>query len=414
MAPARQKGWWLGCGLLVGLGAAVAGRATLNYTSSDTFCNSACHAHPHATQQWTQSAHYANKRGVVVHCADCHLPPGGLDYLTEKARLGGRDVYGELFRDISKIDWARERRLDRAVTFTYDAACFHCHNNLFAQRLSHVNEPLPPAPQQTDTFQQREMRLVARRMEAHAYYQRNRDKLHCVNCHLFEGHLQPRKMLREVPVVETAEFPLNPPTFQSYTEVVPGSTVKFHMIAVPEGTVELGSPELGACRQRDAGPAHAVRVDAFWMAQVTVSRRELQVFYADRTPSAKHGSTARSSDDPAALTQEVAKEYTDWLSRRTGKAYRLPSEAELEYACVAGGGMPSWIETDSRAISHFADLVTLNAWALAGLPGSAEFTLDSPPNAGFVGSGRSVGSFRVVREAEKSKQTASVGVPSRH
>lgn len=413
--PTRaHRGWWLGCGLLLGLGVAFAGRATLNYTSGDVFCNSACHAHPHATQQWIQSAHYANRRGVVVHCTECHLPPGGVDYLTQKARLGVRDAYGEFFRDISRIDWARERRLDRAVTFAYDASCFHCHSNLFAQRLSQVNEPLPASPQKTDALQQREMRLVARRMEAHAYYQRNRDRLHCVNCHLFEGHVQPREMIRQAPAVETAEFPLNASAFQNYTEVVPGSPVKFHMIAVPAGTVEMGSPELGACRQRDTGPAHAVSVNAFWMAQTTVSPRELQVFYADRARSAKHGSTAPSSDGPATPTEEIAKEYADWLSRRTGRTFRLPTEAELEYACIAGGSMPSWIQTDSRANSHLADMVTVNPWGFVGLPEGGEFTLDYPPNAESAGwdPGRRQNSFHVVREPEPAKQTADAGVLS--
>ena len=76
-----------------------AGNKAVISTSSDKFCNS-CHVHPHSNQTWIQSTHYDNQRGIVVHCVDCHLPPHGEGYLTEKIKTGTRDVYG-LFLKIS-------------------------------------------------------------------------------------------------------------------------------------------------------------------------------------------------------------------------------------------------------------------------------------------------------------------------
>jgi len=412
---ASGKRWLLGTGLLLGMAVVVAGRGTLAYTSTDSFCSQTCHAHPHATDQWLVSAHYANKRGIVTHCTDCHLPPSGIRYLTEKARLGAHDAYGEVFRDISKIDWAGERKIDRAVTFTYDEACVHCHSNLFGQGLSQVAGTLPAAPQGTDAGQVREMKLVARRMEAHLYYQRNRDRLRCVNCHLFEGHLQQKKMLSAIAVAETPDFPLVPSGFQNYTEAVPGSNVKFHMIAVPAGTVEMGSPELGACRERDSGPAHAVPLNPFWMAEATVTRDELALFDSQRKLQAKSSKDPRAPDNPAALTQQVANAYTEWLSRVTGKKYRLPTEAELEYACIAGGSMPPWNEPDSRAVLHLGNIAAANGWGFAGLAsGSTEFSLDYPqiPQGAWWFSDRIGASFRVVREPDQAKQTSTASVPS--
>jgi len=393
----RRIRWLLGCGLLLGLLVAFAGHKTVNYTSTDAFCNEACHSHPHAADYWVQSAHYSNRHGVVVHCTDCHLPPGGMEYLTEKARLGAHDVYSKLFRDVSKIDWVRERKLDRAITFTYDASCIRCHSNLFTQGLSKVEDTLPSAVQKTDARQILEMRIVARRMEGHLYYQRHRETLHCVNCHLFAGHLMEKKMAPvATAAVEDSRFPLSASGFRDYTEAVPGMAVKFHMIAVPGGTLAAGSPELGACRLQDAGPAHSVSVKPFWMAQATVSRGDLELFSAQR----------KLKEKPGAATAEIAEAYTQWLSQATGKKYRLPTESELEYACVAGGTMQAWDRTDSRADFRDPRLAVVNAWDFFDLPGDApEFRIDAPEE--FAGT-----RFRVVRELEEKPATRASVDPS--
>ena len=409
-ASRKGKAWLLAIGAALGLAIALAGRETVVYTSSDAFCAQACHSHPHATEMWIHSAHYSNKRGVVTHCTDCHLPPGGMAYLTEKARLGADDVFGQLFSDVSKIDWGRKRQLDRVRTFTYDASCTRCHSNLFSAGLSSVAGTLPAAAQATNAEQVREMRIVARRMEAHLYYQRNRDKLRCINCHMFDGHHIPAQTMPRSATGENAQFPLAQAGFQNYTEAVPGSEVKFHMIAVPGGSLDAGSPALGACRERDAGPVRTIAISPFWMGQGTVSRREIAVFLTQR----KAGEVAGKKESGAGVTEDVASAYVDWLSHVTGKKYRLPTEEELEYACIAGGTMPAWIQTGSRSVADAsADIAELNAWGFMDLPDAAgELTTEAAQNP-EDGKGRlDQGEirFRIVRVPEEKKATSSATI----
>jgi formylglycine-generating enzyme required for sulfatase activity len=230
-------------------------------------------------------------------------------------------------------------------------------------------------------------------MEAHLYYQRNREKLHCVNCHLLAGHLMDKKMAPVASAaVEDSGFPLSASGFRDYTEAVPGLAVKFHMIAVPGGTLAAGSPELGACRLRDAGPVHTVNVAPFWMTQATVSRGDLELFSAQR----------KLKEKPGAVTPQLADAYTQWLSQMTGKKYRLPKEAELEYACVAGGTMPAWDRLKSRVDSPVSGLAVVNDWGFFDLSGTPELWLDGI---------RTGASFRVVREADEKPATRAAMQP---
>ena len=347
----------IGAGIVIGIIIILSGKAGVDATSSDKFCDQACHAHPDATQTWIRSPHYTTKSGVVVHCIDCHLPAGGLGYYTEKARLGGQDIYGKLFKDPAKINWQSMHNVTEARTFTYDSACIRCHANLFSVGLSKKG------------------------VDGHLHYQRSKEKMRCVNCHLHTGHYRGKESEEVVDEAAAQEqelekaFPSSQNGFRSYSEMIPGSAVKMRMVAVMGGTFEMGSSESEPYRHADEGPVHQVKISPFWMERTEVTWREYEVYLLQR------GNTGRNRDAPASgkadavsgptppygspdqgwgrgsrpaitMTYYSATKYCDWLSEITGKKYRLPTEAEWEYAARAGSTSPYFFAGSPSAFTN--------------------------------------------------------------
>ena len=126
------------------------------------------------------------------------------------------------------------------------------------------------------------------------------------------------------------------------------------MVAVPGGTFMMGSPASEAGRDADEGPQVEVTLKPFWIGKTEVTWDEYDQFAfvgntgartgdggagdsdAVSKPSRAYGDEAKGYGKgkmPAlAMTQHGAMEYCRWLSQVTGKAYRLPTEAEWEYA----------------------------------------------------------------------------------
>lgn len=355
----RTKVWFFVSGLIVFALLIIPFRTAMKVTSTDKFCMS-CHVHPHADQSWKLSTHHNNSTGTIVHCVQCHLPPEGEGYFFEKAKTGMRDLYGYLFKDTAEIDWEKKSLLEYAKKHVYENTCKDCHENLFPLTLS-VNGG-----------------------NAHLLYINSKDPIHCLNCHLDVGHYDKAAALHEhdssfgVTVTSTEppfEKPAEVKKFENFTEMIPGTRVSFDMIALPGGTFNMGSPDDEPLRDPDEGPVRKVTLSPFWIAKTEVTWDEYMAFFrATSSQGRMEGQAATTQKTDAisgatppwgapdqgwgkgarpaiTMSWHAARVYCQWLSQVTGKKYRLPTEAEWEYACRGGTETPYFFEGDPKKLS---------------------------------------------------------------
>ena len=216
--------------------------------------------------------------------------------------------------------------------------------------------------------------------------------------------------------LERAPDPLpedRPPRHKNYTESLPGAKVRFDMVAIPGGTFIMGSRADEGGRRADEGPRHPVTLRPFWMGKHEVTWDEYDLYCKGR-PAGQWQNEAALAKDPDAVTRpspayhdetwgygragfpvlaishHAAMEYCYWLSKATGKAYRLPTEAEWEYACRAGTRMAypfgddpgrlgeyAWYEQNADERTHPVGQKKPNPWGLYDMHGNvAEWCVD--------------------------------------
>ena len=195
--------------------------------------------------------------------------------------------------------------------------------------------------------------------------------------------------------------------FSTYKFIVPGSQLQSKMVPVDAGSFLMGSSNTESNRDKDEGPQRKVSIAAFWMGAFEVTRDEFDVFYKDETTSANSDVDAVTRPSPQyidfsfgmgkeggypvnSLSQHSALMYCRWLYKKTGIFYRLPTEAEWEYACRAGSKTAFYFGNDEQQLQNYAwyknnsenkfqkvGLKLPNAWGLYDMLGNVcEWTLD--------------------------------------
>jgi formylglycine-generating enzyme required for sulfatase activity len=208
-------------------------------------------------------------------------------------------------------------------------------------------------------------------------------------------------------------FPQNKP--KDYTQTIPGTTHTLDMIGVLGGKFTMGSPEGEMFRKADEGPQRTVELSPFWIAKYETTwdlylvfqnkELEAQALKTDEAIEQKADAVARPTKPYVEMsfgqgkndgfpvcnaTQFAARAFCEWLYKKTGEFYRLPTEAEWEYAARAGSDTPyyfgesdsdlgeyGWFFDNSDGAYKKVGQKKPNAWGLYDMYGNvAEWTSD--------------------------------------
>ena len=181
--------------------------------------------------------------------------------------------------------------------------------------------------------------------------------------------------------------PANVHTDKSLLEVSDG--LPLELVRIPGGTFLMGSPADEPGRSDSEGPPHAVTVPSFLMGRYPVTQaqwRAVAQMPKVRRPLDPDPSEFKGANRPVeSVSWFEAVEFCDRLARQTKRPYRLPTEAEWEYACRAGtttpfhfgetvplavptvDGPPGESREETRAVGHFG---MPHAFGLSDMPGN--------------------------------------------
>ncbi len=214
--------------------------------------------------------------------------------------------------------------------------------------------------------------------------------------------------------------------FDKYTDKIPGTEITFDMVPIKGGTFMMGSPE-SEQHLDDEGPQAEVTVDPFWMAshETTWDMYEVFAFQELEKRLAGDAGGLEAANIPSVdavsrptppyldmsfgmgkygypaicMTQYSATQFCKWLSAKTGNFYRLPTEAEWEYACRAGtttayswGDDPdqiaeyAWYYDNTNGGYEKVGTKKPNPWGLYDMHGNvSEWTMDQYNPAFYTG-----------------------------
>ena len=204
--------------------------------------------------------------------------------------------------------------------------------------------------------------------------------------------------------------------FLAYEQKISGTELVIDMVPITGGSFLMGSPDSQAGHRADEGPIHQVVVDSFWMGKFEISWDLYRLFMErevdkQRLPKLKAkevdididavaGATTPYVDlsfgmgtdgyPAVCMTQYAASKFCEWLSAMTGNFYRLPTEAEWEFACKAGTGTAysfgedisemeeyAWFAQNSSGKYQKMGQKKPNPWGLYDMHGNvSEWTLD--------------------------------------
>ena len=179
-----------------------------------------------------------------------------------------------------------------------------------------------------------------------------------------------------------------PKALKPFAEKIPNSLITFDMVPVTGKVAKPGAEATDAPAKSFWISKHEVTWDAFdiflFRLDMTEAERTQIGRDAQLRPSKPYGAPDRGfghAGYPAlAMTYHSADMYCKWLSQKTGKKYRLPTEAEWQYACIAGAerapssadelGKVAWYWDNAEDKTHDVGKKQPNGWGIYDMLGN--------------------------------------------
>jgi formylglycine-generating enzyme required for sulfatase activity len=153
--------------------------------------------------------------------------------------------------------------------------------------------------------------------------------------------------------------------FKTWKEPITG----MEFVWVPGGCYLMGSSQAEIGRDSDEGPVHEACVDGFWMGKTEVTNAQYATFHKAHSSKDFQGFSLNGQNQPVVyVSWEDADSFAQWLTTQNGgkNKFRLPTEAEWEYACRAGSETSRyWGDDPKRACEYenVGDQTARKLWA---------------------------------------------------